>query len=141
MFLPWKHAWKLLCLVALLGWLGQTEVRGEDFLANCLGGCCPKFHCPPRLQHCLEGAPRLHFRCGCPRPICNPCNLPNWGYYQACWNPWPWQHNWSHCPVPPPAALVHPGLPPVDNHPGQGRPVPDPSTIMPTPRPVERPGL
>ncbi len=50
-------------------------------------------------------------RCGCPRPVCNLCALPNFGYFQACWTPWPLPPDWSHCPVPPPAALVHLGPP------------------------------
>jgi hypothetical protein len=75
------------------------------------GGCnecqtCNTHHCPPKLQHCMEGPPRIHVKIGCPKPICNPCTQPNWGYYEKCWNPWPFPPNWSHCPSPPPAATV-----------------------------------
>src|SRR5262249_15074712 len=48
----------------------------------------------------------LKFKCACPKPVCDPCNLPHYGYFATCWRPWPWPHDWSHCPVPPPGALV-----------------------------------
>jgi hypothetical protein len=67
---------------------------------------CQKFHCPPHLKHCAEGPPHICFERGCPKPICCPCNMPNWGYYQTCWTPWPWPPDWSHCPVQPPASSV-----------------------------------
>jgi hypothetical protein len=54
----------------------------------------------------MEGGPRIHIKMGCPRPICNPCAQPNWGYYEKCWNPWPFPPNWSHCQAVPPAATV-----------------------------------
>src|SRR5438128_2608837 len=68
--------------------------------------CCPCTHCPPGLDHCMEGRPKIKFKKGCPRPICNPCERPGWGYFQPCWAPWPWPPDWSHCPVPPPASTV-----------------------------------
>jgi hypothetical protein len=67
---------------------------------------CQSHHCPPKLQHCMEGEPKIHVKIGCPKPICNPCSQPNWGYYEKCWNPWPYPPNWTHCPSPPPAATV-----------------------------------
>ena len=39
---------------------------------------------------CYEGPPHICFQKGCPRPICDPCVNPNWGYFETCWNPWPW---------------------------------------------------
>lgn len=76
----------------------------------CRGSWCPHHHCPPPYRHCQEGPPRLRLKRGCPQPVCPPtCDTPNWGYYQPCWNPWPWPPDWSHCPVPPPAAMVYPG--------------------------------
>jgi hypothetical protein len=68
--------------------------------------CCPCTHCPPCYRHCMEGHPKIWFKKGCPKPICNPCSRPNWGYFQPCWNPWPWPPDWSHCPVQPPASTV-----------------------------------
>jgi hypothetical protein len=67
---------------------------------------CQTHHCPPKLEHCMEGEPKIHVKIGCPKPICNPCSQPNWGYYDKCWNPWPYPPNWTHCPNPPPAATV-----------------------------------
>src|SRR4029450_1992227 len=62
--------------------------------------------CPPHLRYYYEGPPRLCFKEGCPRPICDPCNLPHYGYYQPCWAPSPFPPDWSHCPVPPPGATT-----------------------------------
>ena len=79
---------------------------------------CQVHHCPPAYKYCVEGPPRICWRHGCPRPICDPCNLPHWGFYETCWNPWPFPPEWTHCPAPPPAAqvtldpYVHPNLPP-----------------------------
>jgi hypothetical protein len=69
--------------------------------------------CPPWVIHYYEGPPRLKFKKACPRPVCDPCYLPHYGYYQTCWAPWPFPPDWSHCSVPPPgAALPPPALPP-----------------------------
>lgn len=77
--------------------------------ASAAGYLWNRLHCcPPPLHHCEEGCPCIKRCCGCPKPVCNPCVQPNWGYYQPCWSPWPWPPDWSHCPVMPPAAIVHP---------------------------------
>ena len=70
------------------------------------GSFCQTHHCPPAYVHCLEGPPCIRWKCGCPRPVCNPCELPHWGYYDKCWTPWPFPPNWTHCPTLPPAATV-----------------------------------
>ena len=67
---------------------------------------CQWFHCPPAFHHCQEGPPCLWFKCGCPHPVCNPCTLQHYGYFEACWTPYPFPADWSHCPTPPPAAFV-----------------------------------
>jgi hypothetical protein len=79
---------------------------------------CQSHHCPPPYKYCVEGPPRICWQHGCPRPICDPCDLPHWGFYETCWNDWPFRPDWTHCPSPPPTALVtlnpyvHPNLPP-----------------------------
>jgi hypothetical protein len=35
-----------------------------------------------------EKGPRIKFKCGCPRPVCPPCDSPWFGYYPTCWSPW-----------------------------------------------------
>ena len=79
--------------------------------ASCTKGSCQVTHCPPHFHHCMERPPVICIKCGCPRPVCNPCALPNFGYFQTCWTPWPLPPDWSHCPVPPPAAYVQLGTP------------------------------
>ena len=115
-------------------------------------GCptgCQRWHCPAPYVHCQERPPRICIKKACPRPVCLPCQAPNWGYYQPCWRPWPWPADLSHCPYPTPAALVDPGCPctiptgsfgaPGALTPGMGTPPPLP---LP-PEPAERscPGL
>ena len=114
----------------LPGWLAALVVAGtllspnlaraQNFLgggcatcANCYqpstsegSKCCQWHHCP-RYYHCSEGPICLKFRCGCAKPVCNPCDLQNYGYTETCWSRGQWQ---STCPVPPgagPAALPH----------------------------------
>jgi hypothetical protein len=104
---------------------------------SCQSGWCQHIFCGPCHHHCSEGPPRIWFKCGCPRPICEPgCETPNWGYHQPCWNPWPWPPDWSHCPVPPPASHFPPG-----NHmllPGQEviTPVPMNPNQLPPPKKI-----
>ncbi len=70
-------------------------------------------NCPPWVVHYYEGPPRLKFKKACPRPVCDPCYLPHYGYYQTCWAPWPFPPDWSHCSAPPPGAVLPPpALPP-----------------------------
>lgn len=80
-----------------------------------IDGCCWE-KCPPPYVHCQDGPPCIKFKCGCPKPVCDPCNLRSWGYYENPWHPWPYPPNWSRCrdlpPVPHPAMMVgNPGKP------------------------------
>jgi hypothetical protein len=68
--------------------------------------CCQRWHCPPPYYHCQEGPPCIKFQCGCPKPVCGPCDLQHWGYFETCWRPWPFPPDWTHCPVPPPSAQL-----------------------------------
>jgi hypothetical protein len=124
---------------AVYGQEGCTACNGTAFATGCETGSCLHTHCPPPFKHCMHGPPCIKFKCGCPLPVCPPCNAPNWGYYQPCWRPWPWPPNWAHCPYPVPAAQVAPcphaptstsGLPPVV--PGSPQ-APRPMTEFPNP--------
>jgi hypothetical protein len=76
--------------------------------AACKGGPCP-----PKWHYTYEGPPKIKWHKGCPRPVCDPCRLEHYGYYQTCWAPWPFAPDWSHCPCPPPGvALPPPPYPP-----------------------------
>jgi hypothetical protein len=88
--------------------------------ASCGTSCatCQRIHCPPHFYHCVERPPVICWKFGCPRPVCNPCELPNFGYFQTCWTPWPFPPDWSHCRVPPPAAYVQLPQPPLPGVPG-----------------------
>jgi hypothetical protein len=150
----------------LAGWAQQACGPRVTFgTPSCGIGCgtpCQTHHCPPAFKYCYEGAPRIHWTRGCPRPICNPCDLPNWGYYETCWSPYPFPPNWSHCPTLPPAAFVNlspyvnPNLPQLPVNPQRVVPpgtLPMPSTLppghqgpvdeLPQPRRIEgsRPGI
>jgi len=73
---------------------------------------CGKGRCPPHFKYHYEGPPKIKFKHGCPRPICDPCYLPHYGYFPTCWHPWPFPPDWSHCAVPPPGALLPHDIPP-----------------------------
>ena len=86
------------------GFCSNDSMSGSRGGLGCGSHSCG--HCPPPLAHCVEGAPKIRVRVGCPKPICNPCTQPGWGYHETCWTPWPWQPNYAHCPVTPPAATM-----------------------------------
>jgi hypothetical protein len=129
------------CLAAVL-WLALPASSRAQSCATCptgggynCGGCCQTHHCPPAFKWCHEGPPHICFRHGCPRPVCDPCNLPHFGYFETCWSPYPFPPNWSHCPTPPPAALVH--LNPLGNVPPMMGPAGPPNPFMPTVPPTK----
>jgi hypothetical protein len=63
--------------------------------------CTTCWHkCPPPYIHWAEGPPRLWFKCACPRPVCDPCSLEHYGYYQTCWRPWSFTTELNHCLAP-----------------------------------------
>lgn len=64
----------LTCGAFLLGTASTCLAFGKD--------------CPPPYVHCQEKGPRIKFKCGCPRPVCPPCDSPWFGYYPTCWSPW-----------------------------------------------------
>jgi hypothetical protein len=106
---------------ALLALPAAAQAQCGGGCATCGGGggtpagcASPKLEkCPPKFTWISEGKPCIKFKCGCPRPVCDPCKLEHFGYYQACWAPWPYPPDWSHCPyLPPGAALPPPPVPP-----------------------------
>jgi hypothetical protein len=107
-------------------------------------GYCQHWHCPCPFYHCMERPPKIKYKCGCPRPVCPPCALEHWGYFETCWRAWPFPPDWTHCPVPPAAAQVEaqqfgepmlvqpPAMPGVENV----EPPISPEQQLPTPRRV-----
>jgi hypothetical protein len=97
--------------------VSQAGFRCAPSLCGTCGVCREK--CPPYFIHCFEGPPKLKFKRGCPKPVCDPCHLEHFGYFRPCWQPWPYPPDWSHCPVPPPGVpeLLPPAIPPPDQLP------------------------
>ena len=91
-----------LCLAAHAG-LALADPGG----ASC-AACNDKIACPPKFIHYYEDGPKLKFKRGCPRPVCDPCNLEHFGYYRPCWSPWPYPPDWSHCNHPTPSQMLPP---------------------------------
>lgn len=133
---------------------GQAQTFGTPIGASSCNTCAPTHHCPPAYKHTYEGAPHIHFHRGCPHPICNPCDLPHFGYWETCWSPFPFGPSWGHCLTPPPAAFVilnplsnqHlPGGRTPSNLPSSGglnppvSPMPMPTEEIPLPRPKNGP--
>jgi hypothetical protein len=69
------------------------------------GAVCPSSY----FKHCQEAPPHIWMTTGCPRRVCDPCNLEHAGYYHTCWQPWPWPPDYRHCPCSP-CAMVQ-GMP------------------------------
>jgi len=121
--------------------IGGIGTYGACASGGCMTAGCQRFHCPPPLHHCVERPPCIKFHHGCPRPTCNPCQMPTWGYFQTCWTPWPWPPDWSHCPVTPPAAYVRPGASAAPVGPGAELPngkLPPAGSYAPSPIPSPR---
>jgi hypothetical protein len=97
-------------LAGMIGLAGTAAAQHGncDACAPCPRGhgCFHKERCPPPFVHRVEGPPHLRYKHACPRPVCDPCSLYHWGYYQPCWRPWPFPPDYNHCPVPPVAAYV-----------------------------------
>jgi hypothetical protein len=131
--MPWKAiriVRRLLCVPLALA-LAAGPVAYAD---PCCDECCQRSHCPPPFFHCMEGPPKIKYKCGCPRPVCPPCELQHWGYYETCWRAWPFPPDWSHCPTPPAAAQVPmpgPGVPVVGEPPRATLPGPGPAPVSP----------
>ena len=123
----WKSAILVPAVLLAAGWVGSSPAQAQH---NFMGHLFQHHHCPPPFVHCQEGPPNIKYKHACPRPVCNPCDLPHYGYFQPCWRPWPFPPDWSHCPEVPPAALIHPGLPLLAQMPETG-PAPKSPTPMP----------
>lgn len=93
---------------------------------------CQWLHCPPAYKHCQEGPPCIHWHCGCPHPVCNPCDLPHAGYFETCWYPWPYPA--TQCVPPTPASLVVLNPNPAPRDPRASK-MGTPSTLAPAPLP------
>ena len=129
-------------LARKLGVLCATGTLALAFAPAAFGGlfygCCHE-KCPPCFVHCQEGHPRIRIKCGCPKPVCDPCDLEHFGYYPTCWQPWPYPPDWSHCPVPPPAVVFEatgPGVPmprAVPAQPGRMPPLQESGNALPPP--------
>lgn len=145
MFFGVMSKWRGCLGISAFLWLALPSAGwAQQFCAPCAapaGVSCgisgPSHHCPPAFQYRYEGAPRIHWHRGCPHPICNPCDLPHWGYYETCWNRYPFPPDWTHCPSPPPAAfvnlnpLVNPNMPGQPQRNSFGTPQPAPPMALP----------
>jgi hypothetical protein len=115
-------------VAALLGVLVSGPVASAD------PGCC--LPCPCWYKWCAEGGPRIHIKCGCPKPICPPCSLEHYGYFEPCWRPWPFPPDWSHCPAGSYAGHLEAqgfGMPGAGMNPSEGGRI-TPEQTLPTPR-------
>jgi hypothetical protein len=92
LFVPWLVAAGL-----------ALPARAGDGSCSTCGSLIPLF-CPV-TTFCRPRPPHIHWKCVCPKPICNPCELPHYGYYHTCWHPYPFPPDYSHCEAPPPEVL------------------------------------
>jgi hypothetical protein len=116
-------------------------LSGLAGVAGAGDGCvtCGLFHIGCKMPTaCYTRTTCFHYKCVCPKPICNPCNLEHFGYYPTCWQPWPFPPDYSHCPNyncamaaagPPPAAPAAKGT-----GPSPVGPMPPADQLLPEPR-------
>jgi hypothetical protein len=88
--------------------------------------------------------PCVKYKCICPKKICPNRELENYGYYPACWHPWPFPPNYTHCPIP--ASLVAAPCEIKDgtsakNANEDNKIEPKKPEQLPTPNPISGPGL
>lgn len=129
-----------------------AAILGCASAAQAQHGCrdCGSGHCPSH-KHVAESGPRVRVQRGCPKAVCDPCNLPHWGYYATCWSRWPHAEDQAHCrpvagmviesdvaPALVPAPVAQPA--PVPQALPQALPQLPPRTPPPGARPL-RPGL
>jgi hypothetical protein len=101
-------------------YLPVLSVTGLVWVVTCPAACgdifdyfCGWRHCPPAYIHCQEEPPKLKFKKICPKPVCNPCCLPHYGYFATCWHPWPFPPDYSHCPFAHGGDLANSPYPPA----------------------------
>src|SRR5437870_6230862 len=75
---------------------GWAQTFGVPYAAGC-APACGREHCPPHYHVFVQGPPRMCWHRTCPKPICNPCDLPHFGYFETCWHPWPFPADFTHC--------------------------------------------
>ena len=111
----WKVAALVMACMAAAAWSGAVRADGSCPAGGCTTGSCPTGNCAgecgscvhcPKTTFCIEKAPKICFKCVCPKPVCEPCDIDGAGYYPTCWRPWAYPPNYNHCPVPPPGVLA-----------------------------------
>ncbi len=123
------------------GWAAGDGATGSCATGNCATGncgwwghcCCPKYCFP------LEKAPRIKFKCVCPKPVCEPCDLAGYGYYATCWHPWPYPPNCGYCPAPAPGGMEDAAGPMIGGPPGPASPGASPDDTLPAPKKTANP--
>lgn len=79
-------------LAPLLLLATQRQATAGNWFCGFTLFCKPK---PPCVKYC----------CICPAKINPCCGLDNFGFYPACWQPWPFPRRDDHCVVPAPVVF------------------------------------
>ncbi len=111
-------------VLSLAVWLAVAGLALPARAGDC---CCPPGICCPVTTFCIVRQPCIKWKCTCPKPICDPCNLDHYGYYPTCWHPWPFPPDYTCCRVPPNAVVADQLL-------GQPEPVLTTTPELPVPR-------
>ncbi len=119
------------------GEVSTPDTPAPPHIANSAQSCP---NCAKGAQGCASCGSRLasllHRQTCIPvhqKKICAPCGLQHYGYYPACWHPWPFPTYYGHCPPPvPPAAAQPPWYDPGNPHPPKGdEALPEPTPVSP----------
>ncbi len=151
-----KQGWgasALLLAFCTAAWAGDpVEVGPACGSGGCAAGSCPVGDCAtgncgwwgrcccPKICFPLEKPPCIKFKCICPKPVCEPCNLDGYGYYATCWHPWPYPPNCGYYPAPAPGAVAVAVPPPlIGGPPGPATPGVSPDETLPPPQKTANP--
>jgi hypothetical protein len=132
----------LVLALGILAGAAAPAARAGDDGGGCAGGSCgggPTHfgllgcHCCKTHFYCTR-PPCIHWHSVCLNPVCCPCSLEHYGYWETCWHPWPFPPDWSHCPCPHPSMFVPPPgvvVPGPSEGGGETAPAPRRSSVTP----------
>ena len=144
--LGWASALLAVCFTAAAWADGPIEVGTACGPEGCTTGGCATGNCGgwghcccPKYVFTIEKPPRIKYKCICPKPICEPCNLEGYGYFPTCWRPWAYPPNYGYCPAPPPGVVASAAPPLIVGAPGPAAPGGPADEPLPPPKKTANP--
>jgi hypothetical protein len=106
----------------------------EMATAGCSASCCGVSHRAPFAGSRVYDPRTCGHKIRATHPICNPCQMRQFGYVPTCWSLWPEPPSYDHCPCPNIPQL------PQDLISQYGSPLPKPASPKSKPQGSEKTG-